>query len=696
MTMDLKTIQNNLLAEAKASPNLLSDLAGLEEYIAETYSNRSFIELLQNADDAGATKFYISKFNDSLIVANNGRKFSEDDIISLCRSASSSKTNGQHIGYRGIGFKSIVGFAKYVHLISGTYRVTFSKESTFQLIPTATRVPLIRIPHPINQTIKNEHADIINELLNNEYNTIFIFSGLKEFAVAAELESFNPLSLLFLRNILSLKILVNNVTVFNVVKNKINHTLNGDIELIGTRCYDSKWRVRHYKSVSIAFSLNENTVIRIPTPEAFVYAFLPTEDTTDLGVLINGNFSTDPSRRHIIFDELSINSIKEVAYLISSILEEILISSDTDISILDAIIPNSDIKIYQFQKTSFTKLLINEIRAVITDKIADYNIAPSWLNIKDFEQIALDSDLHSINRYHYGIEKLPPFLEFLGAHRVSLQEMTQFNIYNISNLGCMEIVREMIRCSIPSYTILNNRFLDLSVFLCKGIKRSLNEIKKNRYIIDDFFINMLIEGNLSETELKSFFKYNISEEYLSSIPIFQQEINYVSNDYKRESLSNENLSYPDILSTTEINHAINVWLQKKGTKNFQQIEKTRWRSAEIQVREVLNSIGFNLQDVSKQNIGYDLEGTDPNGNNIMIEVKSIKNRGDKFEMTNNEVALAQEKRSKYYIAITQLGDKSIEIMLIPDPINTLSLERQAVQWKWICDNYEFDPIKLNL
>lgn len=148
--MNFTQIRQNLLSEAIASPNLLSDLAGLEAYVAESYNNRSFIELLQNADDAGATEFYIECIDNCLIVANNGRDFSDTDITSLCRSASSSKRRGQTIGYRGIGFKSVVGFAKEIHLISGDYEITFSKDKTSRIIPQAQKVPLIRIPHIID------------------------------------------------------------------------------------------------------------------------------------------------------------------------------------------------------------------------------------------------------------------------------------------------------------------------------------------------------------------------------------------------------------------------------------------------------------------------------------------------------------------------------------------------------------------
>jgi hypothetical protein len=48
----LTSVRDELLGEAQASPGLLADLANLERYVAETYSARSFIEQLQDADDA--------------------------------------------------------------------------------------------------------------------------------------------------------------------------------------------------------------------------------------------------------------------------------------------------------------------------------------------------------------------------------------------------------------------------------------------------------------------------------------------------------------------------------------------------------------------------------------------------------------------------------------------------------------------
>ena len=110
-------IQISFTEEAKNSPVLLSDLANMEFYIAESYQNRSVIELLQNADDAFSTQAYLKVFDNTVIFANNGNYFTDADVESICRSGASGKKRGNNtIGYRGIGFKSVVNICKKVHM----------------------------------------------------------------------------------------------------------------------------------------------------------------------------------------------------------------------------------------------------------------------------------------------------------------------------------------------------------------------------------------------------------------------------------------------------------------------------------------------------------------------------------------------------------------------------------------------------
>lgn len=80
----VEKIHDIFLEEAKKSPILMSDLASMERYISESYTGRSLIELLQNADDACASKLIIKEIRKQVyLVANNGRTFDERDLEAL-------------------------------------------------------------------------------------------------------------------------------------------------------------------------------------------------------------------------------------------------------------------------------------------------------------------------------------------------------------------------------------------------------------------------------------------------------------------------------------------------------------------------------------------------------------------------------------------------------------------------------------
>lgn len=61
-------LQKEFLTEATSAPKLFRDLGKVEQYIAESYKTRSFIELIQNADDANSSIFGIYSMDDMLVV----------------------------------------------------------------------------------------------------------------------------------------------------------------------------------------------------------------------------------------------------------------------------------------------------------------------------------------------------------------------------------------------------------------------------------------------------------------------------------------------------------------------------------------------------------------------------------------------------------------------------------------------------
>jgi len=64
-------------------------------------------EFIQNADDAESSEIKFKIEEDFVTVFNNGKPFTKDGIDSICGKYFSNKTPALHIGFLGIGFKSV-------------------------------------------------------------------------------------------------------------------------------------------------------------------------------------------------------------------------------------------------------------------------------------------------------------------------------------------------------------------------------------------------------------------------------------------------------------------------------------------------------------------------------------------------------------------------------------------------------------
>jgi len=672
--MYFETVRQSLLNEAQASPNLISDLAGLENYIAESYHNRSFIELLQNADDAKASKFKIFKSEDLLFVANNGRKFNQTDLESLCRSASSNKLRGETIGYRGIGFKSVVSFTKEIHIFSGDLELTFSKELTQIEIPNATRVPLIRIPHILADKVKNGIISTINILKNEGYSTIFVFTGITANEIESEFDSFEYNSLLFLRNVIETEIILKEKISTIISKTKISDSESKII--FNTNNIITNWIISNTTDSSIAFSSENNEIIKLPSDEAIIHSFLPTEDKNGLGVLINGNFSTDPSRRHLIFDKLTNEAVQLSSKHILKLLKLYLEKNKENFPLIKSVIPYSDPRMLQFAKNSFEKKLLESIKNSQSNFFKSIKLCPSWINPQDFNNVA-NENLNTVNKRFYEIEGFIAFAKYLGASEVSFIDIKEnINTSELSILGCVQFTQYIFKNILSTKSELD--FIDLKIFYSNGQRKSLKEINSESLLLDESYISLLIENGMTEFDIKQVLK-----KFLPNTEI--------ENQFHKSSI--EHLKLETKQESTVID-----WFNNSKESTNEQIKANikRWRSAEEQSLELLNLNGFKLEDVSKQNIGYDLGGLDPNGNQIQIEVKSISLPGQKFKLTNNEIAVAQEKQKSFYIAVVRQNEDVFEIALISDPVNNLTLNRQCVQWIWECENYEYKPMRFSI
>ena len=93
------------------------------DLLGQLYSERThfIFELIQNAEDAGATELAFELFEDRLVLRHDGRPFTEADVRGVCGVGQSGKSGDlTAIGQFGIGFKSVYAYTRTPRIHSGS------------------------------------------------------------------------------------------------------------------------------------------------------------------------------------------------------------------------------------------------------------------------------------------------------------------------------------------------------------------------------------------------------------------------------------------------------------------------------------------------------------------------------------------------------------------------------------------------
>jgi hypothetical protein len=134
-------------------------------------------ELLQNADDAGASEARVAIENDRFVFEHNGGDFIEAHFASICRFGYSNKRALHTIGFRGIGFKSTFSLGDRVELFTPTLAVAFER-SRFtephwidsQNLTTGTTRVEVAIANPL---LRREVEKNLDEWLKSPVSLLF-------------------------------------------------------------------------------------------------------------------------------------------------------------------------------------------------------------------------------------------------------------------------------------------------------------------------------------------------------------------------------------------------------------------------------------------------------------------------------------------------------------------------------------------
>lgn len=245
-------------------------------------------ELLQNADDAGASSVKAWVEDNTFIFEHNGEDFSAEHFASLCRFGYSNKRVLHTIGFRGIGFKSLFSLGNRVELYTPTLSIYFEKKRFFQ--PHWLKTDRVqKTKTQIRVTIADENR--VQELRSN-------FETWRK----------NPLSLLFFRTIRCAQIEENELVWHNTkpgpVPNSEWMTFGGqeksyllvrsELEEFPEEAVQEMQEERdvsgeelHIPSCQVELVLNA---------KGRLYVVLPTGVETELPFAINAPFIQDPAR----------------------------------------------------------------------------------------------------------------------------------------------------------------------------------------------------------------------------------------------------------------------------------------------------------------------------------------------------------------------------------------------------------------
>ncbi|HLM89003.1 MAG TPA: hypothetical protein VK284_08245, partial [Streptosporangiaceae bacterium] len=297
------------------------------DLLGQLYSERThfIFELIQNAEDAGATELAFELFEDRLELRHDGRPFTEADVRGVCGVGQSGKAGDlTSIGKFGIGFKSVYAYTRTPRIHSGDehFRIENFVRPAAET-PVAVAETLFVFPF--------DHDAVPAEVAAGE--------------IAAALNALEPRILLFLRNIDRLRTGGPGAE-GSVAERSVTERPRGGLSdaraLEDTERAGASRRVRLSRNgrreewlawqrpvedhpgqrVEVAFRLAGGRVAAVGSSPLTV--FFPTEKETFLGFLIQGPYRTTPARDNIPADDPSNQAlVRQTAALLADVLPEL-------------------------------------------------------------------------------------------------------------------------------------------------------------------------------------------------------------------------------------------------------------------------------------------------------------------------------------------------------------------------------------
>jgi len=256
-------------------------------------------ELLQNADDAGATEASARVISGVFEFTHNGEDFQPDHFASLCRFGYSNKRSLHTIGFRGIGFKSTFSLGPVVEIRTPSLSIFFEKDR-------------FTLPCWYDASTTDSHTTCILVKIQDERKQAELAKNLAEWKKS-------PVSLLFFKTIRRLTLdgdqLFWHSKGAGPIQSSEWYALNdtesekfllarSEPEDFPPACVDEIKQERILGGDS-DFSLPPSRVELVLGASAGIYVVLPTSVRPNLPFACNGPFMQDPARVKIKDPETS-------------------------------------------------------------------------------------------------------------------------------------------------------------------------------------------------------------------------------------------------------------------------------------------------------------------------------------------------------------------------------------------------------
>ena len=334
------------------------------ERIIQLYTDKSHFvyELLQNAEDAGATSIRFVQYADRLEVMHDGHPFTMENLQGLCDIGQSDKVNNlNQIGEFGVGFKSVFGICDTVRLYSAPSQEDLSDSCQ----PFAIEIQDFTRPVDI------EAIDVprgYTTLFVFPYSVGFQFSGFKSInvlnnALTKRLKNLGVTTLLFMRHLTLIEYEIaipgkNEFGQYMLEEEWINdHCARvSAVETEGTKTDESLSFMKFSmpidskvsnRTIDIAFTVvkdknGHSSFQRAKNP--YISVYFPTETESKLGFIVQGPFRTTPNRSSVPSDDdENINLVKQLAKLLRKSLLELRDMGLVDLSLFKVLPLNREV-----------------------------------------------------------------------------------------------------------------------------------------------------------------------------------------------------------------------------------------------------------------------------------------------------------------------------------------------------------------